>query len=283
MDNFVERYKQMGEKIKPIVIRPSLRINPIKVSDESSFISRLQKKGMKLVKIPFTEHGYYVKSKFSIGAATEYLLGYYHVQEAASQIPAEVLDASGLVLDACAAPGGKTAQLALKAKVVVALEQQHKRALMLCNNLERLGVSNCIVYNEDARSFEGNFDAALVDAPCSGNYTMSTNWLEKQTLSNIEKRAELQKEILSNVVSCLKKNGKLVYSTCSLEPEEDEIVVQYAIDKLGMKVEKINCIGDNGLTSVFGKELHPSIKNCKRFWPHKTGTQGFFIAKMVKK
>ncbi len=281
MNQFVERYKQMGEKIKPVVIRPSIRINPIRADD--GVVSRLESKGMKLTKIPFAKHGYYVKSRFSVGASSEYLLGHYHVQEAASQLPAELLDNKGVVLDACAAPGGKTSQLALNAKVVVALESQHKRALALCNNLERLGVKNCIVYNADARMFEGRFNAALVDAPCSGNYTQSVKWLEKQTLENIEARAELQKEILAAVVGNLKSGGEMVYSTCSLEPEEDELVVQHAIEKLGMKLVEINCIGDEGLTSVFGKELHRSMKYCRRLWPHKTGTEGFFIAKMVKR
>ena len=89
-------------------------------------------------------------------------------------------------------------------------------------------------------------------------------------------------ELISKAISLLNKNGVLVYSTCSLEPEEDEFVIQFALDNFPVKLEKIDCTGDDGLTKIFGKKLDPTIKYCKRLWPYKTNTIGFFIARLRK-
>jgi 16S rRNA C967 or C1407 C5-methylase (RsmB/RsmF family) len=159
------------------------------------------------------------------------------------------------------------------------LESQRKRLESLQNNLERLGVRNVIVYNDDARKFEGEFDKILVDAPCSGNLITDWNWLRKKTVDSFEQIGELQKDILDNMVNNLNEGGELVYSTCSLEPEENEMVIQWALENLDVKLVKIDCPGSPGLTNVFGEELDKDIAKCRRLWPNKTDTQGFFIAK----
>lgn len=284
-EELIERYKKLGFQPEPITIKPCIRVNLLKTTAEK-LATRLKAKNFELEKVPFLEDAFYVKSsKISLSSTQEYLQGFYYIQEAAAQLPALMLNPSGeVVLDCCAAPGGKTTQLAVNVSVVVALENQYGRLNPLLNNIERLGVKNCIVYNIDARTFEPNlkFKKILVDAPCSGNYALERGWLEKQSVANFEKNAEIQKEILAKAVKLLAEDGELVYSTCSLEPEEDEIIVNWAIKELDLKTVKIDCIGDDGLTKVFGKKLDNSIKNCRRLWPTKTGTQGFFIAKMIK-
>ena len=188
----------------------------------------------------------------------------------------------GITVDCCAAPGGKTTQMAMYSDIVLAYESNFKRIDGLKNNLERLGVSNCIVYNLDARKIEGNFDKILVDAPCSGNMLADSEWLDKQTLKNVVQRSELQKEILGNMIRCMNSGGELVYSTCSLEPEEDEMVVDWALKKFDVELMRIDTVGDPGLAEFQGKQFDDSIKYCRRLWPNKTKTQGFFVAKFKR-
>lgn len=281
MSIFLKRYREMGEDVKPIKLPTAIRTNPLKISN-NDIKKRLEERGVKLKKIPFTQNGFFVKSRFAMSSTPEHLQGYFYIQEAASQLPAEVLEPDNITVDCCAAPGGKTTQLAINAQAVLAFESNHKRVQVLLNNLERLGINNCIVYNQDARKIEGNFEKILVDAPCSGNMITDKNWLKRQTLKNIEQRSRLQKEILGNMMNQLAPYGELVYSTCSLEPEENEFVVQWALEMFDVKLVKINCIGSEGLTHFKGRDLNKEIKLCRRLWPNKTNTQGFFIAKFKK-
>lgn len=280
------RYEEMGGQAPYLRLKECIRVNTSKISAEE-LIPRLEAKGVKLEKVPFLKNGYYVIStKFSVSALPEYLIGYYYIQEAASQLPAEVLNPNknDIILDCCAAPGSKATQLAEKAKYVVALEPNNYRRIALLNNIERLSLGNTIVCEADARYFQPSmkFRKILADVPCSGNYLVEKGWFEKQTLDNIRQRSELQKDILKSMANILEDGGEIVYSTCSMEPEEDEMVIDWAIKTLKLKVLEANCIGDNGLTNVLGKALDSSVSRCKRLWPHKTGTQGFFIARLTK-
>ena len=282
MNAFIDRYEALGWDFVKVFPKQCIRVNNLKTNPRE-LINRLESKGISLKKVPFLENGYYARSKFSLGATPEYLMGLYGLQEPASQLPVPVLKPEGVVLDCCASPGGKSAQIAEKAEAVIALESQSSRIPSLVNNLERFGVRNSIVYNADARSFESplKFKKILVDAPCSGNYSTDSGWFLKQSISNFLTRQKLQKEILSNVSDLLDENGDIVYSTCSLEPEENELVLQWAIDKLDLKVVPIESIGVKGLTSVFGSNLDGQIKNARRIWPSEN-TQGFFMARLKK-
>jgi len=290
MNFFLDRYKNLGETVSRIKLKPSLRVNTLKIS-EKVLKNRLEKLGVKLEKIPFTKNGYYYSSRFSLGAITEYLLGYYYLQEAAAQLPVQVLDprSDETVLDCCAAPGGKTTQIAQLMKnkgVLIALDKKKHRIVSLKTNLERCGVNNCIAYLMDAnkvKSLDMQFDKILLDAPCSGNFITDPAWFKKRDIDGIRRAAEIQKSLIEKSLSVLKKGGILVYSTCSLEPEENELNMQWMLKRFKVKIEKINIdIGSKGLTKVFDKRLDKSIANCKRFWPNKTSTEGFFIAKIKK-
>ncbi|MBI2565327.1 RsmB/NOP family class I SAM-dependent RNA methyltransferase [Candidatus Woesearchaeota archaeon] len=292
--NFLQRYQQLGEKLSkiPIInIFPSIRINNEKISHEE-LLKRLQKQGVVLEKIPFTKNGYWIKkSQFSLGAIIEYLLGYYYIQESAAQIPVEVLDpkSNELILDACAAPGGKTTQISQLMKnkgTIVAIELKQHRLIALKSSVERMQTENVIVYKDDARNIKKYsllFDKILLDAPCSGNYVTDMNWFKKRSFEGVQKSAGMQRKLIESCVNVLKKDGILVYSTCTLEPEENELNIQWALDNLPVKLENINItIGDDGLANVFGKKLSSELKKCRRFWPWKTNTEGFFIAKLRK-
>lgn len=290
MNFFLDRYRRLGEEVSGIELRPALRINMLKTSEEE-LIRRLKKQGVKLEKISYAKHGFFYSSRFSLGSIAEYLLGYFYLQNAAAQLPVQVLapKSDEKVLDCCAAPGGKTTQIAqfMKNKgILIAVEKKPQRITSLRTNLERCGVTNCITYSLDANkvgSLNLSFDKVLLDAPCSGNFITDPAWFKKRSLDGIRRSAEIQKSLIEKALSVLKKGGTLVYSTCSLEPEENELNMQWMLNRFKVKIEKNSLkIGDPGLTMVFDKKLDKQIVNCTRFWPNKTGTEGFFIAKIRK-
>jgi NOL1/NOP2/sun family putative RNA methylase len=285
---FVNRYEMLGWKYEEVVLKPAIRINSMN-AEEEEVVKRLQSLGVKLEKIPFLEKGYRVShSEFSVGATTEYLLGYYSIQEAASQIPATLFTdlRDKIVLDACAAPGSKTVQLADlmgNTGAIIALDVKLHRLNALSNQLERCHVKNAIVYNLDARQaskLKMKFDCILLDVPCSGNFSTDKEWFNRRTIRDVEENARQQKEILREAAKVLKDDGEIVYSTCSLEPEENELNIDWAVKNLGFHVEKINCYGEPSSTKIFGKTLDSQIENCRRIWPGKT--QGFFLCKLKK-
>lgn len=281
MNMFDKRYEEIGGKLKQVNLKRCIRTNTKKISSVE-LIERLNKRKATLEKIPFLKDGFYVKnSKFNLVSSPEYLLGLFYIQDAASQIPAGILSPKGLVLDGFAAPGGKTTQLSNYCDVI-AIEKRSDRFKKLEYNLERLGVDNCISYNMDFFDVNKNFDYILIDAPCSGNYMLENNWLLKNNLKRIDERAKLQKKIISHAISLLNKGGNLVYSTCSLEPEEDEMVIQHALDNHNIKLQPVETIGDNGLLEAFGNSFDSDMKYCKRFWPYKTNTIGFFVGRLKK-
>jgi NOL1/NOP2/sun family putative RNA methylase len=286
---FVSRYKQLGWEFESVHLRQAIRTNVTNVKTKN-LEERLQALGVKLTKIPFLETGYWVRSnKVSVGATAEYLLGFYSIQEAAAQIPATLFtNLTGKnVLDACAAPGGKTVHLAdlmRNTGVLMAMDVRKRRLAALANHLERCHVGNTVVYELDARQaarLKLKFDRILVDAPCSGNFATDKNWFKRRTLKDVKRNARLQREILAEVVVCLNETGELVYSTCSLEPEEDEVNMDWAVRHLNLQIEEVDCHGQNGLTEFFGKRLDASIERCRRIWPGET--QGFFVCKLKKR
>jgi len=286
---FLTRYEELGWEHKDVKPRQAIRINSINAK-EVVVTNRLRSLGIKLEKIPFLKNGYWIcKSKFSVGATSEYLLGLYSIQEAAAQIPATLFTKlkDKIVLDACAAPGGKTVQLAdlmRNTGAIIALDIKKRRLTALSNHLERCRVRNTIVYHNDARQasrLKVKFDRILLDVSCSGNFVTDKDWFKKRTIKDVERNARLQREILTEAAKVLKDDGEIVYATCSLEPEENELNIDWAIRKLKLKVEKINCYGEKALTNVFGKKLDSSIEHCRRIWPGQT--QGFFICKLKKR
>ena len=285
-DFFVNRYMELGWKYRNVKPRQAIRINTIN-SAQTEVVERLESQEVQLEKIPFLENGYWInKTAFSVGATIEYLLGYYSIQEAAAQIPATLFTKprNKLVLDACAAPGGKTVQLAdlmQNTGAIVALDVEKKRLVALANHLERCHVKNTIVYKMDARDaskLKMKFDSILLDAPCSGNFSMDEEWFDNRTMKDVERNAAVQRGILAEAIKVLKDDGELVYSTCSLEPEENELNIDWAIRNLGLSVENTDCYGEKALTKIFGRNLDSEVKRCRRIWPGQT--QGFFVCKL---
>jgi tRNA (cytosine40_48-C5)-methyltransferase len=286
---FLRRYRELGWEHREPNLRQAIRINT-QNAYRKKIVERLKFRGIELEEIPFAKNGYWVaKSKFSVGAAPEYLLGFYSIQEAAAQIPGALFHepADKVVLDACAAPGGKTVQLADAMRntgVIISLDVNRKRLIALTNQLERCRVRNTIVYEMDARrasEINLKFDRILVDVPCSGNFAADRNWFRRRTIKDVQRNAAVQREMLTECEKILKPDGELVYSTCSLEPEEDELNVDWAITNLNLQTKPIRCCGQKGLTKVFGRELDPSVENSMRIWPGQT--QGFFVCEFRRR
>jgi len=285
---FIKRYEELGWKYESVKPTQAIRVNTINAK-ETAVVNRLESLGIKLDKIPFVEGGYWIQeAKFSIGATTEYLLGLYSIQEAAAQIPASLFSKlkGKLVLDACAAPGGKTVQLANLMRntgAIIALDIKRNRLTALTNHLERCSVKNTIVYCLDARQasqLQLKFDCILLDAPCSGNFVTDKVWFNRRTIEDVKRNAMLQRELLTEMTKILSDDGELVYSTCSLEPEDNELNMDWAVKNLNLQIENANCYGERALTNIFGKKLCSQIENCRRIWPEKT--QGFFVCKLKK-
>ncbi len=285
----LERYKKMSHKIEYKEMPTVIRTNTLAMSDEE-IIERLKKESVELAKIPFLRNGYSAKSKRSLASMTPYMLGYYYIQETASQIPAEILNPQPgeKVIDMCAAPGGKTTQISQMMKnegIIHAYESKKHRINSLMNNIERMRVTNVSIFNNDALNAEGKYDRVLLDAPCSGNMASDKEWLSKRTIEGIKENAKIQEKLLHKAIELCKDEGTIVYSTCSLEPEENEEVITKVLNsRKDVILERVNCdIGSSGLESFDGKKYCKNIELTKRFWPDECPTQGFFIAKITKR
>jgi NOL1/NOP2/sun family putative RNA methylase len=271
-------------------VLPALRVNTLRTS-EDALVDRLRDKGFHLKKVPWTGYGYWIESSpFSPGATTEYLLGHYFLQDPTSQHACEVLGPrkGELVLDMAAAPGGKTtylAQLLEGTGTVVAVDLSRERMRSLRSNLSRMGIENCLAFRTDARKVGElglEFDRVLLDAPCTGTGTAFKNpeALEKDQ-KDLEKTVPLQLELIKAAAGVLKKGGTLLYCTCSLLPEEDEMVIDRAARDFGFRIMGIG-EGEPGLTSPYGRRLPKELEKTRRFFPHLHGTQGFYMAKLQK-
>ena len=287
---FLARYRELGSNLTGYETTPqAIRVNPLKITD-TELVETLSEQGVTLEKIPYLDHGYKViASPFSLGAGIEYLLGMYSLQETASQYPVQALqpNSSDRLLDMASAPGGKTTQAAAYMKnkgTITAVDVSRRRLYATENNLERCGVTNTIIYHVDALDLSDKplFTKILLDAPCSGNYVTDPNWFSKRTQADIESNAEIQRRLLDKALNLLETGGTLLYSTCSLEPEENELNIQWLLENHGVEVEKLNGEGSPALTEANGVSLDERISHCRRFWPDETGTQGFFAAKVVK-
>ncbi|MBR9677756.1 MAG: RsmB/NOP family class I SAM-dependent RNA methyltransferase [Nanoarchaeota archaeon] len=270
----------------------SLRVNTIKTTPQK-LRERLENKGFTLKPIPWCKDGFWVeKSRYSIGATTEYLIGHYFIQSATSMIPAIELDPQPgeLVLDMAAAPGGKLTHLAALMKnrgVVVGMDIDSTRMRKLRSNVQRLGLENEIMFRMDASYAEETelvYDKILLDAPCSGEGLIMKKHSQAKRINErrIIQSSGIQRKLVKTAYKVLKKGGELVYSTCTYAPEENELIIQYAMS-LGFKVMPLKTVeGQPAFKNVFGLELPEQITKCKRFWPHMNGTEGFFIGRLKK-
>lgn len=297
---FVKRYSQLTDwqefkKYSLSFLRRSIRIN-ILIESVNTVKKSIEKKGWILTPIPWCKEGFWIEhaDRRDVGNLLEYHLGKIYVQEAASMIPPLVLKPKpgDLVLDMCAAPGSKTTQIAMMMKnkgLIVANDYKGQRLQSLGINLQRSLLTNTIITLMHGKRFhQFEFDKILVDAPCSGTGTIrkSLKTIRIWNAGMISKLARQQKELLENAFNNLKPGGELVYSTCSVEPEENEEVVDYLLNKYdNAQVIKVKLPGLKLSPSILeynGKKYNQQIKDSIRIWPQDNDTEGFFITKIKK-
>lgn len=293
----LERYKKIfGRDLKIGKIQPSefiwsIRVNTIKISVKS-LLEKLKEKNYELEQIPWIKEGFWVKNKENLSKNLEHTLGYFFIQNSSSMIPALVLEPKpdDIILDLCASPGAKTTQIAMMMKnsgVIIANDITQKRLKALRGNLQRCGVLNTVVTRIRGEVFWKTgfkFNKILLDVPCTGTGTLNPRVFKETSLSMVKALSKLQKKLLISAYNCLEKDGILVYSTCSLEPEENEENIDFAVKKLGLTTEKIeikNLIFEKAITEWNGKKFDKSVENSIRILPSEK-TEGFFICKLRK-
>ena len=298
---FIDRYEKLTnfeefKKYSLSFLRRSIRVNTIKMSVHN--LKKRLEKTWNLEQIPWCNEGFYIehikKERRDIGNLIEHSLGYFYTQEAASMIPPIVLNPAenDIVLDMAASPGSKTTQIASYMKnkgILVANDYTVDRMKPLSLNIQRCGITNCIITLMQAQWFKNiEFDKILVDAPCSrtGTIRKSLKTLRVWNPYMIKRLAGTQKQLIETAFNNLKEGGTLVYSTCSLEPEENEGVIDFLLNKFeNARTEAIHLKNLKRSPAILEFEKNSyseEVKKCLRIWPQDNDTEGFFIAKIKK-
>ncbi len=281
-DNYIKSFNEEPQS--------GIRVNTLKINaDELEKIS-----GFKLEKVKWCAEGFYC-AEGKPAKSWLYHAGLYYIQEPSAMSAAEVLPIKNdyKVLDMCAAPGGKTTQLAARLNgsgIIFSNDISATRAKAIVKNIELFGVKNCVVLSETpekiAERFTGYFDAVLVDAPCGGEgmFRKNPDLIKSYNKELIDFCANAQREILNSAAYTVKKGGYIVYSTCTFSPQEDEQVID----------EFLNCHDDFELCPInesfgFSKGIpmwasgREELSNCGRIWPNIQRGEGHFIALLRKK
>jgi NOL1/NOP2/sun family putative RNA methylase len=282
-DEFIESYEQPRYY--------GLRVNTLKISVEGF----LKITPFNLEPIPWTRDGFYYPEGENPGRHPYYNAGLYYIQEPSAMLPGEVIDAKPgeYILDLCAAPGGKTVQIAagLKGKgLLVANDINADRVKALVKNIELCGVKNAVVLNETPEKlvlkFEGFFDKILVDAPCSGEgmFRKDEEAARSWERYKCEKCESMQWDIMQNVDRMLKPGGCIVYSTCTFSPEEDERMISRFLD-LHDNYEILEIPKVAGIESGRPEwsDGNAGLAKTARLWPHRVKGEGHFVALLRKK
>jgi NOL1/NOP2/sun family putative RNA methylase len=280
----------------------ALRLNPLKKGWTPECEAQIP-----WTPVPWAQHAFYYDASLRPGKHAYHEMGLYYIQEPSAMSAAALLAPQpGMrVLDLCAAPGGKTTQLASylgQQGLLVANEIHPARCKILSQNVERMGIANAIVTNEDsgklAERFPAFFHAILVDAPCSGEgmFRKNPDAMAEWSPAQVALCADRQREILNNAAGMLMPGGTLVYSTCTFSPEENEQTIAYFLDTHPeFSVEKRNAPWFDAGVPAWGQpellaeqplgtetESLPELSDCFRLWPHHLHGEGHFAAVLKK-
>lgn len=230
-----------------------------------------------------------------LGNSIEHLLGYFYVQEISSMLPPLALKPKPgeFILDLCSSPGSKTTQMAAMMKnegTIIANDIKLDRIKILAANLERCGVMNVVATRNDGvglcnrlakKGFK--FDKILLDVPCSGEGTLrsSPKTFKMWNFKVVQKLSREQKKLFASAVKCLKVGGEIVYSTCTHSPEENELVVSFALKNFPLEIEKVElplkC--RPGVKEWKDEKFEEGVEKCCRIYPQDNDSEGFFVSK----
>ncbi|MDO4413849.1 MAG: RsmB/NOP family class I SAM-dependent RNA methyltransferase [Erysipelotrichaceae bacterium] len=262
-----------------------IRINTGKISvEEFMRISPFE-----LTPVPWCPEGFYVNENERPGLHPYYYAGLYYIQEPSAMSPAAVLDVreGDIVLDACAAPGGKSTALACRMNhkgLLVSNDISVSRQYATLKNMERFGIEHSCIIAEDLNALAAKyplfFDKILLDAPCSGegmfrkDPSLITSWLNQDDTYY----APIQKELILNAWKMLKPGGTMVYSTCTFSVKEDEEVIAYLMENTDDAV-----LEESPLAHHFEPGVLKGFEKCMRLYPHKLNGEGHFVSLLRKK
>lgn len=310
---FEERFKELlqteeeyNKFIETILTpqRKSFRINTLKEENPEELIKNLKEKNMKISPVPWISNAFYADytedARTDLGNLKEHFLGKIYVQESTSMTPPELLEIPEnisndfKVLDMAASPGSKTTQLGSLMKnkgILVANELDYKRLGPLQINLERSGLTNVVITNSDGTRIEGEeiFDRILLDAPCSGSGVIrkSPKTIKTYNPKQLKSIQNLQLKLFQRAFELLKTGGIMTYSTCSMDPEENEFVVEKFLSQ-NLNAELLQCslsniVLNNKVTSFKDHDVPLEItEKTIRIWPQDNDTNGFYVAKIKK-
>ena len=299
-DIFKQRYEKIAKNPEDFFsflqkqLPRSFRINNLK-ADKKIVLENFKEYGIEFEQYPWYSDAFKTNDK-KIGNTIEHFNGWIYIQEATSMLPPLVLkdflSEYSFVLDAAAAPGSKTTQLAdlMNNKgLLIANEISYMRTKALKFNLEKMGVLNAVLTNYNFKGFPETikFDLILVDAPCSSEGTLrkDPNIISTWSVKRINDFSKLQKKMVLKAFDLLNPGGCLVYSTCTFAPEENEEVVDFLLQNTEAKIEKVSLENfklSSGIEEFQGKKFNADVKNACRIWPQDNDTDGFFLAKMRK-
>jgi NOL1/NOP2/sun family putative RNA methylase len=277
-----------------------IRCNTLKISPSDLF-SKLKKKWDVIQPFPNNPEIILIDQELQpgeLGNALEHILGYYYVQEISSMLPPLALSPQPdeLILDLFASPGSKTTQMAAMMQnkgTIIANDMNIGRLKILATNLEKSAVTNTIVTRKDAialcshlnKSRFPKFDKILLDVPCSGEGTLRSSpktfqiWNEKV----IHKLSRQQRKFFAFAIKLLRKNGTLVYSTCTHAPEENEEIVNFALQNFPLKIETlslpIKC--RPGIKTWDSNSYDSQVIHSCRIYPQDNDSEGFFVSKFT--
>ncbi len=287
-DEYEAYLASMNEKRKC-----GLRVNTAKIS-----VAEFERIApFPLTRIPFVENGFYYDGEAVQPAKHPYYFaGLYYLQDPSAMTPASRLpvEEGDVVLDLCAAPGGKATELAARLHgtgLLIANDISSKRAKALLKNIELFGVENSFIVTEYPQKlgehFPGFFDKILIDAPCSGEgmFRKEPSMIKAWEQNGPAFYASLQEDILSQALPMLKPGGYLLYSTCTFSPLEDEGTVEKILS-MDPDLELVPIRGYEGFAEgnpAFTGSRDPSIRRCVRIFPHRLDGEGHFLALFHKK
>ncbi|MFB6292138.1 MAG: RsmB/NOP family class I SAM-dependent RNA methyltransferase [Candidatus Nanohaloarchaea archaeon] len=267
----------------------AVRKNPLKAGGD--FRERLEREFKDLEQSGWCDDVYRLPGTEKPGASLLHWRGEYYVQEESAAIPVETMEPrpGERILDMCAAPGGKTTQIAAKMGnegTVVANDSSEKRLRSLQSNVYRTGAACVATTSYDGRSLpeDEKYDRILVDAPCSGEGDRARRTLEAASKDEIENLVKLQKQLVLKAERLLKPGGTMTYSTCTLAPEENEGVVSRLVEETGLELEKIelDLPHQRGIERFEGKEFGPEMSKTVRVYPHHLNSGAIYVARLTK-
>ena len=301
-DALLNRYKSIipnPEALKTTLQSPlpmTAWCNPLKIKPQQ--LIECFKNSATLQPLSWWTQGFRFKSTSPLGKTWQYLCGLIQIQEEVSMLPALILNPQPgeRVLDLCAAPGNKTAQSAVLMRnqgMLFANDCNLGRLRATGQIIKRLGLINVNLCIYDGIQFPVNqifFDKVIVDAPCSCEGTLRKGASKKITLNpgNSQRLAQTQIALLKKAIQVTQPGGKIVYSTCTFAPEENEAVIDTILKQFANEITLIPITIPNfkfspGITQWQGRNFNSNLKKTARIWPHQNNTGGFYIALLQKK